>query len=222
MVDFASMKPTDLHPSLTEDRLIHIGNIIREARHRAVTHHEPSNGDDGWVLGCRAYRWQCFDVAAEADRNPEWLSVVEGGFEVQPGQTTLSGLRFTFAVAGVPLRFYRGSADEVPERSLRRSYIELQRHQQAFEFVQQPDPDACLRLAVETDDLGEVTRVVLVQVDAEGHPINEGWTVPAVEQRPARIVPFPRSAGADLGAPNVESKKEDERKKKKDESESND
>jgi hypothetical protein len=214
--------PTDFHPGLTESRLMAIGSIIRGARHRAVMHHEPSKGDDEWVLGCRAYRWQCFDVASAADKNPEWLSIIEGGSEVEEGHTTLSGLRFTFAVGGVPLRFYRGSADEVPARSLRRSYVELERHQQAFEFVTEPTADACLRLAVETDDTGDVSRIVLIQVDAEGNPIGQGWTIPETEQRPVKIVAFPKAEGTDLGEPKVGSKKAQGETRKKDESGPND
>jgi hypothetical protein len=196
--------PIEIHPGLSEDRLVAVGQLIREARHRAVGSHRPGAGDNEWVLGCRAYTWVCVDITLATATNP-WLTIVEGGLMTEDGRAKVE-LHFVFAVGGVPLRFYRGDADDVPTRSLRRNFPELVSQQTAFDFASAPKPDSILRLAVETNEFGEVTNILLVQVDREGVPLGKPWTVPDVPQ-PSKVTRFRRKEeGKELGQPTVETR----------------
>jgi hypothetical protein len=206
-------KPTDLHPALTDDRLRFVANIIRDARHECVIRREAKLGDNGWAVGCRAYAWVCHAVTRATLGNP-WLTIVEGGGHI----VTKAGddhfwttARFVFAIGSVPLRFYRGEADDVPANSLRVAYPELEARKQAFLFEQPsllPNSHA-LRLAIETDEDGEVSRVTLVQVlDAAAKVIGERWTIydAATADNVAPFTPR-KEEGKDLGKPAVGSRK---------------
>src|ERR1700722_19795093 len=100
-------KPWIKYPSLSRDRLSMVANIIRRVRSETVLLHEPHNGDDEWSLGCRAYRRTCFAIR-EASQSNKWLRVL----------TQAANLQFSFAIGEIPLRFYRGKADDLPERYL--------------------------------------------------------------------------------------------------------
>jgi hypothetical protein len=175
--------PWSQFPALTEYRLRVLAELIRDVRHQAVLTHEPQLGDDAWVLGVRAYKRTCFEIAKAAiGEHREWISVIENEERERAREALAPAvlnpeLHFVFAVGGVPLRFYRGSADEKTEKSLKRQYPEINAHQLVMEYVPEPVLDRVLRLAVETDDLGEVTRVVLVQLDEDGNPHNP-WDIP--------------------------------------------
>lgn len=211
--------PWQVHPGLARERLQTVAELIREARHQAVKRHEPSMGDDSWVLGCRAFKWSCFAIAQAANRYSEWLHITEGGEllgEDGDERAILLGHRFVFSIGGVPFRFYRGSADEVPSRSLRRHYPEIHAHQLAFSFVEEPAADSVYRLAVETDELGEASQIVLLEVAASsdsgslGEPLRR-YTIPELA-RPATLTDFPkREGGKELGEPRVGAKKPEKR-----------
>ncbi len=194
-------KPSDLHPALTDYRLRIVGQLIRDARHKAVLRHDTSIGDNAWVLGVSGFNCCCYAIASAVERYKEWLSVIE------------DGLHFVFAIGGVPLRFYRGEPDDAPKRTLARNFPEVQAHQIALLFPDQETPkhDA-LRFAVETDEFGEVSQVTLVQVDVALNPVGEGWVILAQEET-GKVAQFPsREEGKDLGPPNVDSQQKPEEK----------
>jgi hypothetical protein len=170
-------------PALTEDRLRAIAELIRDVRHQAVLTHEPKFGDDEWVLGVRSYKRICYEIAkASVGQYRAWLSVIENEERIRVRKALAPAvlnpeLHFVFGIGGMPLRFYRGLADEQTNKSLKQHYPELFAYQHCLEFVAEPIMDRVLRLAVETDDLGQVTRVVLVQLDEDGIPHNP-WTIP--------------------------------------------
>jgi hypothetical protein len=79
-------------------------------------------------------------------------------------------LRFTFAVGSIPLKFYRGDADDVPRNCLVRSYIELRQTELAFES-DGIEPTSLLRIAIEPDAFGKTSTVTLVEVEESGSPL---------------------------------------------------
>lgn len=195
------LKPTDIHPGLQEERLIEIANLIRAARHEAEIRHEPRFGDDNWVLGCRCYRWSCHAIEMAVETSPDWLRIVEGG---------RGGLHFVFSVGTVPLRFYRGEPADVPAKTLRINFPELHAHQDAFAFAKNytTATKTHLRLAVETDEVGEATVISLVEVDEDLNRVGDPWVIPG---ETGKVFQFrPKDEGKDLGKPTVGSRKRDE------------
>lgn len=206
------MRPPWLQfPALTQTRLRVLAELIQEVRHLAVLTHEPHLGDDAWVLGVRAYKRTCFAIAkGSIGEHQEWLSVIENEVrervrEEMAPEVLNPELHFVFAVGGVPLRFYRGSADEPTNKSLKRQYPEIHAQQLLMDYVPEPVFDRVLRLAVETNELGEVTRVVLVHLDEKGNPHNP-WEIslgaaPKVSQ--FRAI----EKETEIGAPSVAPKR---------------
>lgn len=205
-------------PALTDPRLRIVAQMIQDVRHEAVTTHEPHVGDDAWVLGVRAYKRTCFAIAkASIGAHKEWLSVIETeererARELLAPSVLNPELHFVFSIGGVPLRFYRGAADEPTNKSLKRHYPEITAHQFVMEYVPEPIFDRILRLAVETDDLGEVTRVVLVQLDEDGIPHNP-WDI-ALSATP-KVAQFRAvDKEIEIAAPTVGPKRRTEEDKK--------
>lgn len=175
--------PWTIHPSLTADRLSKIAQLIKQVRHDAVLQHEPSKGDNPWSLGCRAYARICHAIAEKVKEGTwNWLSIVED-----------KGLRFVFAIGGVPFRFYKGDPDERNPRTLRLRYPEIRAQQLALEFYSRLQLEMVFRLAVEIDDLGEVESVTVVQLDEDGEPHNP-WPIPLDDNVAVAPIRPPREA----------------------------
>lgn len=178
-----------------------LAQLIKTVRHETVLQHEPSQGDSAWSLGCRAYARICHAIVKAAQSEwAEWLSMIED-----------SGLRFVFGIGGVPLRFYKGDAEQSKPRQLHRHYPEIQAQQLALEFCQAPEFDRVFRLAVETDELGEVESVTLVQLDLQGVPHNP-WRIPLGDQpsvRPLRVKRTPVELPPPLAFPATSKKREE-------------
>src|SRR6195952_540418 len=100
-------RPADFHPALTEERLMVAARLLVKGRSEALARAEPGVGDDAWSTGCRAYRFSRHQVrrTAESGCYP-WLKVLD---ETQ---------HFVFLIEGVPIRFYRGLADDPSARTL--------------------------------------------------------------------------------------------------------
>lgn len=205
-------KPSDFHPGLTDERLAIVAKIITDARHECAIRHEAKMGDNNWTTGSRAYEWSCYGVVRGSMKHP-WLTIVEGGNSIETATGTeafRTGLKFVFAVGGMPLRFYKGEPSDVPKRSLRVTYPELAARQVAMTFGEStaPTPHA-LRLAVEVDEDGEVSRITLVQVmDEDATHIGETWVITQTPV-PANVAQFTpkKEEGKDLGEPIVGSRK---------------
>lgn len=210
--------PWEKFPALTEERLRIVAEMIRDVRHQVVLTHEPVLGDDEWVLGCRAYKRSCYAIAKGAvGEHKAWLSVIEDDVRRLARDTMAPAvlnpeLHFVFGIGETPLRFYRGSADEQTDKSLKRRYPEVTAYQAVLDFVGEPEFDNVLRLVVETDEQGEVARVVLVELDADGNP-HVPYTIPLDTTAP-KVAQFrPQEKERELGAPQVGSKqkKDDEK-----------
>lgn len=152
-------EPWQFYPSLTLENLTFVAGIMRDARDGAVQLHDPEAGDSNWSLGCRAYS-RIMAQLRRASLITPWLTVLP---ETQ-------ALRFTFAVGSVPLKFYRGDADDVPQKSLERSWAELRQMDLAFKTDGIEITDL-LRIAIEPDASGKTSTVTLVEVEESGRPL---------------------------------------------------
>lgn len=182
--------PWDYHPDLTAARLVQIAKLLRRGRHDAVERHDETIGDDNWVLGCRAYSCGRFRVLqAHQDGEHPWLSILN------------PNLQFIFAIGLVPVRFYRGDADEPTAKTCRVAYPEL--NQLAIAFEEEANDEILFRFAIETDFDGSVDAIKFIGL--RHSQVVLSWEVPL---QTAEIVRFPVVAiepdeGAELAPPAV-------------------
>jgi hypothetical protein len=181
--------PWDLHPDLTRDRLVAIGRLITRGRNDAVLWQNPDIGDDSWVLGCRAFQAARHRIITAAGTDGfEWLNIVD------------ASKHLIFTIGAVPVRFYRGLAEEPTGRTLRQTFPELQ--QLALVFPGDERQDLAFRFAVETDADGTVAVMKFVGLLGEAALLN--WTVP-LDGATVSIFPMaPPSEGVELSAPVVQ------------------
>ncbi len=182
--------PWDYHPDLTAERLVEVAKLLRQGRHDAVERHDEAIGDDNWVLGCRSYNCGRFQVL-EAHRSGvhTWLSILN------------PNLQFIFAIGLVPVRFYRGDADEPTAKTCRVAYPEL--NQLGIAFVEEANDEVLFRFAIETDFDGSVDAIKFVGL--RHSQVVLSWEVPL---QTAEIVRFPVVAseqdhGTELAPPAV-------------------
>ncbi len=193
------------YPPLTQERLSTVASIIRQARRDTLILYDPLGGDNSWSHGCRAYVRSIFALT-EASKTHSWLTVLP---EVER-------LRATFAVAGVPFRFYRGIPDDPPTHYLRTTFAELKHLQMAFkagfEGLLRPI-DKIFRIAVEADSQGDTTDISWVEVDDAGNVTNS-YLIPPLSGKsnvaPAQVAPI------ELLPPIVGPKTEQQKTEKKD------
>ena len=203
------MKPEDFipwekYPELTRKRLSAFARLIREAREGAVRRHDPASGDGPWGLGCSAHERTQFAIK-EGSGKYDWLSVT---------QDPEKPLRFVFAIGRVPFRIYRGEPEEPPSRYLATSYVELHERQLALDFGVAIPTDGILRIAVETDAIGSVSRISVVEID-EARCITGIYAIPLEEAEGDSSIPL-QSPPVDLAPPSIEPlpKTEEEKKRK--------
>src|SRR3954466_13144495 len=160
--------PWDLHPALTEERLRICARMLANARRDAIAMASHELGDDAWSVGCRAFSFGRHRLkrAAMSGEYP-WLEILD------------ETAHFVFLIGGngqgVPVRFYRGPADEPTERTLRRQEIEAQ--QLTLALGEEAAEDLVFRLAVETGDTGRVDRVVFLALRGE-EQVECFWPIP--------------------------------------------
>lgn len=147
--------PWDLHPALTEERLRFCARLLANARRDAVAMSSYEMGDDNWSVGCRAYAFgrQRLRRCADSGTSP-WLRVLDESHH------------FVFLIDQVPVRFYRGQADEPTTRTLRRLNGEVE--QLSLALGEDVAADGLVfRFAVETNANGGVERVVFLALRGE-------------------------------------------------------
>jgi hypothetical protein len=153
-----SRLPWDYHPALTEERLRLCARMLAHARRDALAMASYELGDDPWSVGCRAFSFgrHRLQRAASSGDYP-WLAVLD------------DSAHFVFVIGaegeGVPVRFYRGAADEPTERTLRRQEMEVQ--QLSLTLGEVAAEGLAFRLAVETGEAGWVERVVFLALRGE-------------------------------------------------------
>ena len=170
--------PWDFHPALTEDRLRLCARLLANARRDAVALAAYEMGDDSWSIGCRAYAFgkQRLKRVA-ASRNHSWLSVMDDSHH------------FVFLIEQVPVRFYRGFAEEPTVRTLRRQEAEAE--QLGLALGLDAAEGLVFRLAIETGLSGHVERVVFLALRGEEGHAECAW-------------PVPLDMPAEQGRPNVQ------------------
>lgn len=153
-------KPAALHPSLTEERLRAIAQIVWDQATAVAEIAEPERGDDGWVLGCRRYQWVRHALSKAAlGELVEFLSV------------TPRSTHFLVRVGGVPIRIYRGDRSKpVPTRYATASRVEAEQLEMVFGSDHRLAGP--LRLVLETDERGMPTRVSFACVSESGELTN--------------------------------------------------
>jgi len=157
--------PWDFHPALTEDRLRLCARLLANARRDAVALAAYEMGDDSWSVGCRAYAFgkQRLKRVAESRGHP-WLHVLDESHH------------FVFLIDQVPVRFYRGFAEEPTVRTLRRQEAESQQLGLAL-GIDEAD-GLVFRLAIETNVTGGVERVVFLALRGEAGTAECAWPIP--------------------------------------------
>jgi len=157
--------PWDFHPALTEERLRFCARLLANARRDAVALAAYEMGDDNWSVGCRAYAFgrQRIRRVAESGAHP-WLNVMDDTHH------------FVFLIDQVPVRFYRGLADDPTVRTLRRQEAEAQ--QLSLALGSDVGDGLVFRLAVETNALGGVERVVFLALRGEEGSAECVWPIP--------------------------------------------
>jgi hypothetical protein len=164
-VPSAPRLPWEFHPALTEERLRICGRVLANARRDAVAMAAYEMGDDSWSVGCRAYAFgkQRLKRAASS-RVHTWLSVMD---DTQ---------HFIFLIEKVPVRFYRGFAEEPTVRTLRRQEAEAQQLGLAL-GIDEAD-GLVFRFAIETGVTGNVERVVFPALRGDEGTAECAWQVP--------------------------------------------
>ena len=157
--------PWEFHPALTEDRLRLCARLLANARRDAVALAAYEMGDDSWSVGCRAYAFGKQRLKRVADsRNHPWLRVMDDSHH------------FVFLIDQVPVRFYRGFADEPTVRTLRRQEAEAE--QLGLALGIDAAEGLVFRLAIETGVTGAVERVVFLALRGEAGQAECAWPVP--------------------------------------------
>jgi hypothetical protein len=167
------MYPWVLHPALTAERLGVVARLLWTARRDAVNHATWALGDDAWSVGCRAYAFAKNRISRVAEAGyHRWLQVLD------------NSNHFIFLIDGVPVRFYRGLADEPTERTLKQQ--ESEARQLSLAFAGSEDADGlAFRLAVETDERGQASRVVFLGLRGVAGRVECAWEVPVQADRTA-------------------------------------
>jgi hypothetical protein len=187
--------PWELHPALTEDRLRVCARMLANARRDALAMASYELGDDAWSVGCRAYAFGRSRLArAASSGRHNWLGVLD------------ESNAFVFLIEDVPVRFYRGLADEPTARALRRHAEEARQLSLALGEAAE---GLVFRLAVETGEGGRVERVVFLALRGEEGEAACVWPVPlempaAAESTPnvqLRLLPDDGYAGPRPPAP---------------------
>ncbi len=193
-MDHNDWTPWIYYPQLTQERLSTVASIIRRARRDTLILYDPLGGDNSWSHGCRAYVRSVFALK-EASKTHSWLSVLP---EPEP-------LRATFAMAGIPFRFYHGLSDDPPTRYLSTTFLEVSQRQMVFQagFEGLLRPlDKVFRIAVETDAQGETKEICWVEVDNAGNVTNS-YVIPPIPEK-LNVTPA-QPAPIELPPPTVEA-----------------
>jgi hypothetical protein len=157
--------PWEIHPALSEDRLRACALLLAHARRDAVRLASPELGDDTWSIGCRAYAFGRQRLQRAAERGTyNWLTVLDQSHH------------FVFLIENVPVRFFRGSADDPTSRTLRRQIIEAQ--QITMALGREKAEGLVFRLAIEASAGGSVDRVVFLALRGEDGQVECFWPVP--------------------------------------------
>lgn len=173
------MEPWRVCPELTAERIQLLARDMVSVRATLALSYQPELGDDPWCFGCQAYSRTCYAIEQRAlSGKYPWLRVDR------------LGLKCKVFIGGEAVTFFHGDAENPSSRSLHRGFDGLLGNT-AFEFFEkelEADPGVWFWLiAIETNEDGTVSRVVILQANANGD-VRNLWDVP-MEEPPARIAP---------------------------------
>jgi hypothetical protein len=183
--------PWDYHSDLTEERLVILAGMIVDGRRAAVELFDENAGDTAWTLGVRAFEFVRIRILRSADSGEHpWLGIID------------RTLQLIFKIGEVPVRIYKGDADEPTGRTLRQGHSELR--QLSLLFGEEDEGgDLAYRFAIETDIDGSALAVKFVGLRGENAVLN--WDVPlAGVSQTTGAVGRQATASVDLPAPSVE------------------
>jgi len=201
--------PWNDYPGLTRERLLIVGDIIRDARGEAADDHRPDKYETNWSLGVRGYERTCGAISWSVQEHP-WLSVVSGAGG--------GPVHFVMTIGGHPVRFYRGEPDEIPARYQQPSLPEVVELQRALAIDSNLPEGRCLRIAIDNDATGRPSAIYLVEIDEELATPTNVYLIPELEQSgtvaefarpipPAEIPPVTAEAIEDAGQVTTDHKK---------------
>ena len=139
--------------------------LLANARRDALALAAYEMGDDSWSVGCRAYAFgkQRMKRVAESG-SYDWLTVMDDSHH------------FVFLIDQVPVRFYRGLAEDPTVRTLRRQ--EAESRQLGLALGDDAAEGLAFRLAVETNVMGGVERIVFLALRGESGAAECVWPIP--------------------------------------------
>jgi hypothetical protein len=182
-----AQSPWEIHPDLALSRLQLLESLLRDVRHRTLALHDPVDGDNNWSLGCRTYARSC-NALINAACQWNWLSIVE------------EGQQFIFKIGAVPVRFYHGDSESPSAQHLE---VAPQEAVQLGMCYGDRAIDLVWRLAVETNSVGEVLRIVLIGAHTEGG-VDVHFPIPTANKiAPFTVTRSPPERGVPLPAPSV-------------------
>ena len=160
----SKLYPWDYHSDLSETRLKTVACMIVDGRHTALELYDEEAGDDGWTLGCRAFQFARARILRAIDSGDyPWLTAID------------RTLQLIFKVGEIPVRIYKGDAEDPTNRTLRQSFGEL--NQLSLLFSEDDEGrDLAYRFAIETDVDGSVLAIRFVGLRGESAILN--WNVP--------------------------------------------
>jgi len=184
-------KPWEVDPALREDRLRLIAELLLEIRGEVAYAQEPDKGDGHWGLGCRAYERTAFRLIqlASAGGYP-WLQAVN---------PSNNRLELALSIGGCPVRYLRGDSERPALRQVERAEYQYRLWPSARD-----DEDWYWLLVLETDELGNGTRVVVEQVNRIGET-RWAWVAAeaaTAERGGAEVMSIARE-GAELPPPMI-------------------
>ncbi|UVW30600.1 hypothetical protein [Massilia sp. H6] len=159
-------RPSNVHPDLTDERLQALATFFANTRSSVASLHDPFAGDDAWALGCRSFaRWRNLLVGKIQSGEWPWFKVLD------------PSMHFIFGIGDVPVRFYRGTVKRPPSRTLAQSAQELTQLSLAFPMDKAQHRELYWRFAIETDFLGEPSKVVFAALAKEDGAAIYHWEI---------------------------------------------
>ena len=160
----AKIYPWEYHSDLTEDRLKAVAAMLVDGRHAALERYDAEAGDNGWTHGCRAFQFCRHRVLQTIDSGDHpWLTAID------------RTLQLIFKIGEVPVRIYKGEAEDPTDRTLKQSFGELRQLEMLFPEHDE-GRDLAYRFAVETDFDGSVLAVKFVGLRGDAAVLI--WDVP--------------------------------------------
>ncbi len=168
----------DYHEDLKLFRLIKAGGILRKVWRRVSELHEPDAGDTMWSLSCRAFVRSGREFSL-AQQDWPWLSIVER-----------RKMQWILSIGIIPVRFYHGTATEVPSRYSAAADLEAA-IQGVLNLDNRIKPGILLRLVTETDSKGLPLAVKLIEYEEASDTVLNTVTIPEAGES-GRVTTFPQ------------------------------